>query len=118
MRGSPYAEAQIPPTVKTDRRGWEKLQVPKLQRSSETQTSIGPPQPHLDGWSTTLVLMRLSGRSADFQSAASPICDRQSVRNFVRQGIEDVMQNPILRYSRLKICATSRRAFSSRLHAK
>ena len=46
------------------------------------------------------------GRSADFQSAVSPICNRQSVQKRKRPCLGDGPQNTILRYGRLKICAT------------
>src|SRR5437588_12261268 len=46
-------------------------------------------------------------RSADFQSAVSPICNRQSVQKPSASGLGDGPQNTILRYSRLKICATT-----------
>src|SRR5438309_6692928 len=47
------------------------------------------------------------GRSADFQSAVSPICNRQSVQKPSARGLGGGPQNTILRYSRLKICATT-----------
>src|SRR5438045_6374297 len=47
------------------------------------------------------------GRSADFQSAVSPICNRQSVQKPSARGLREGRQNTILRYSRLKICATT-----------
>src|SRR5438445_4994392 len=47
-----------------------------------------------------------SARSADLQSAVSPICNRQVYLLSTSQGISARPQNPILRYSRLQICAT------------
>jgi hypothetical protein len=46
-------------------------------------------------------------RSADFQSAVSPICNRQSIQSSTDLSSFNCSQNTILRYSRLKICATA-----------
>src|SRR5205807_714470 len=45
--------------------------------------------------------------SADFQSAVSPICNRQTPTLFLRLEGTAGQQNAILRYGRLKICATT-----------
>jgi hypothetical protein len=51
------------------------------------------------------VSIRLA-RSADFQSAVSPISNRLKVRQGEAAGFGGARQNGILRYGRLEICAT------------
>jgi hypothetical protein len=55
------------------------------------------------------VSIRLA-RSADFQSAVSPISNRLKVRQGEAAGFGGARQNGILRYGRLEICATLRPA--------
>jgi hypothetical protein len=46
------------------------------------------------------------GRSAELHSAVSPICNRQGVTDSNAPKLADTLQDAILRYGRVQLCAT------------
>ena len=58
-----------------------------------------------------MVPLGVRRRSADFQSAVSPICNRQGGRRPNAPGLSDGQQNTNLRYGRLKIGSNLQSAF-------